>query len=184
MLTLNSKFAIRTAFTMMLPHAFVALRGVLYAFAFVLLWGWLAVSVRPLDERIPFAVPLLLRPAGAALAFLGGLLAAWCIATFIAKGRGTPAPFDPPRQFVATGPYRYVRNPMYIGGLGVLLGVGLFLGSPSIILLAGVFLVLAHLFVILYEEPTLNRRFGESCRQYKATVNRWLPRPDGSRFQR
>jgi protein-S-isoprenylcysteine O-methyltransferase Ste14 len=166
----------------MLQQAFVAVRGVLYACGFVLLWAWLAVSVRPFDARIPFTVSPLLGPVGVVVALLGALLAAWCIAAFIAKGRGTPAPFDPPREFVATGPYRYVRNPMYLGGLGVLLGAGLYLASPSIILLAGVFLALAHLFVIFYEEPTLARRFGESYQQYKAAVHRWLPRPHTARM--
>ena len=92
----------------------------------------------------------------------GALMTAWCIGTFVGKGQGTPAPFDPPREFVASGPYRYVRNPMYIGALGVILGAGLAAASPSIVALAGAFGLCAHLFVVLYEEPALEKRFGES----------------------
>ena len=88
----------------------------------------------------------------------------------------TPAPFDAPREFVAAGPYRYVRNPMYIGGFGVLLGAGLALQSPAIVGLAVLFLLLVHLLVLLYEEPVLDGRFGDPYRRYKSSVHRWLPR--------
>lgn len=155
---------------------FVAVRAVLVSLAFVLLWAWLAVSVQPLDAGLPFTIPVWVRPLGWALALAGALLALWCIGTFAARGRGTPAPFDPPREFVAAGPYRYVRNPMYIGGFGVILGAGLALGSPAIIGLAVLFLLLAHLLVLLYEEPALGSRFGDPYLHYKSSVHRWLPR--------
>ena len=154
----------------------VVLRAALYASAFVLLWAWLAALVQPLDARLPFTIPVWARPFGWALVLTGALLALWCIATFVARGRGTPAPFDPPREFVAAGPYRYVRNPMYIGGFGVLLGAGLVLGSPSILGSAVLFLLAMHLLVLLYEEPTLASRFGDPYRRYKSSVHRWLPR--------
>jgi protein-S-isoprenylcysteine O-methyltransferase Ste14 len=154
----------------------VVLRAVLYSAGFVLLWWWLAALVRPLDARLPFIVPVWGRPLGWALVFTGALLALWCISTFAGRGRGTPAPFDPPREFVAVGPYRYVRNPMYIGGFGVLLGGGLVLGSPSIAGLAALFLLLVHLLVWLYEEPALESRFGDPYLHYKSVVHRWLPR--------
>lgn len=120
----------------------------LNATGFVLLWAWLVVSVQPFDERLPFVVPTWLRPVGMVIGVAGALLAGWCIATFITSGQGTPAPFDPPREFVATGPYRYVRNPMYIGGQCVMLAAGLILASPSIVALAGAFWLCAHLFVV------------------------------------
>jgi protein-S-isoprenylcysteine O-methyltransferase Ste14 len=132
--------------------------------------------VQPLDARSPFAIPLWARPLGWALVVAGTVLVLWCIATFVARGRGTPAPFDPPREFVAAGPYRYVRNPMYIGGFGVLLGGGLTVRSPSIVGLAFLFLLLVHLLVLLYEEPALTSRFGEPYLHYKSSVHRWLPR--------
>ena len=152
------------------------LRAALYSSAFVLLWAWLAASVQPLDARLPFLIPAWARPLGWPLVLMGALLALWCIATFVARGRGTPAPFDPPREFVAAGPYRYVRNPMYIGGFGVLLGAGLILRSPSIVGLAFLFLLLTHLLVLLYEEPSLTSRFDGPYLQYKSSVHRWLPR--------
>lgn len=155
----------------------VALRGALYAAVFVLLWGWLGVSLMPLDERIPIRIPAWLRPVGSVVVVFGGALLVACVATFIVSGRGTPAPFDPPRRVVAHGPYGYARNPMYVGALTTIAGAGLILRSPSLLGLAILFALLAHLFVILYEEPTLERRFGEEYRRYKATVPRWIPRP-------
>jgi protein-S-isoprenylcysteine O-methyltransferase Ste14 len=155
---------------------FLALRSAIWAAVFVLLWWWLAASVRPLDDRMPFAVPDWARPIGVAVGIAGALLTAWCVVTFATRGKGTPAPFDPPREFVASGPYRYVRNPMYIGGFGVLLGAGLILQSPAIVGLSALFLLIFHLFALLYEEPALTRRFGDSYLRYKSSVRRWLPR--------
>jgi protein-S-isoprenylcysteine O-methyltransferase Ste14 len=132
--------------------------------------------VQRYDERLPFAVPSSLRVAGIVVGVAGALLAASSIVTFIWRGRGTPAPFDPPRDFVASGPYRYTRNPMYLGAAAVLLGAGLIVASPAIVVLAGFFLLVTHFFVLLYEEPTLTSRFGESYQRYRATVNRWWPR--------
>jgi protein-S-isoprenylcysteine O-methyltransferase Ste14 len=109
----------------LLSKSSTILRGVVYSAAFVWLWTWLAISVRSLDAQLPVSLPTWLRPLGFVLASVGALLAGICIATFVTKGRGTPAPFDPPREFVASGPYRYVRNPMYVGGTAVILGAGL-----------------------------------------------------------
>jgi len=153
----------------------LVLRAVLYSAAFVLLWAWLAASVRPFDARLPFTIPAWVFPLGLILAFAGSLIALWCIVTFVARARGTPAPFDPPREFVAAGPYRYVRNPMYVGAFGILVGAGLIVQSPSVIGLAILFLLFTHLLVVLYEEPSLTRRFGDPYRRYKSTVHRWLP---------
>jgi protein-S-isoprenylcysteine O-methyltransferase Ste14 len=162
-----------------ISRVLVLLRAVLYSAGFITLWWWLAVLVRPLDARLTFTFPVWVRLLGLAPSLLGALLVLWCIGTFVTRGRGTPAPFDPPREFVATGPYRYVRNPMYIGGFGVLVGGGLALGSPSILGLAVVYLILLHLLVWLYEEPSLESRFGDPYRRYKSTVHRWIPRSHG-----
>jgi len=160
----------------LLSKSFTVLRGLIYSAAFIWLWTWVAVLVRPLDARLPVTIPLWIRPVGWVLALAGGLLAAICIATFLTKGRGTPAPFDPPRQFVASGPYRYVRNPMYVGAAAVILGSGLIVASPSIVLLALAFNLVMHLFVVLYEEPALTDKFGASYQQYRSSVHRWLIR--------
>jgi len=162
-------------------QAFVALRAILYGTGFVLLWTWLALASRRYDTALAVAWPAWLHPVGLAVAGAGALLAASCIAVFVSRGRGTPAPFDAPRVFVASGPYRYVRNPMYVGALAVLLGSGLASDSPSILLLALLFGLLMHGFVVLYEEPALDRRFGASYRDFTAQVNRWWPRAPRAR---
>jgi len=156
--------------------AFVAIRAILWAAAFILLWGWLAVSARRYDARISIEVPPAARIPGIALMIPGGLLVLACVGSFVLRGQGTPAPFDPPRVFVATGPYRYVRNPMYLGAGVFLLGFGLFEGSPSILLLTAAAWVVAQIFLIVYEEPDLEDRFGSSYTDYKKAVHRWIPR--------
>ena len=118
----------------------------------------------------------LLKVAGALVGVAGGALALWCILAFAFVGKGTPAPFDPPRRLVVAGPYRYVRNPMYIGAGLALAGAAMFYGSLPLLGYTGLFLLVTHAFVVFYEEPTLARLFGEQYRAYRARVHRWLPR--------
>jgi protein-S-isoprenylcysteine O-methyltransferase Ste14 len=92
-------------------------------------------------------------------------------------GLGTPGPWDAPRRFVATGPYRWVRNPIYVGVILVINGEAwLFLSVPLVVygVVAAIFF---HLFVLGYEEPTLRQKFGETYVEYLRTVPRWIPRP-------
>ena len=112
---------------------------------------------------------LLLMAIGAA-----GLL--WCIWNFFSTGRGTISPIDPPKHLVVLGLYRYSRNPMYVSVLIILLGEAIFFRSMPILIEAGVFIILASLFVVAYEERILRRRFGESYERYLQTVGRWVPR--------
>jgi protein-S-isoprenylcysteine O-methyltransferase Ste14 len=112
---------------------------------------------------------------GGLLTAVGAALAVWCIATFVVAGRGTPAPFDPPRRVVSSGPYRYVRNPMYLGAAIALAGGALFYGSWALLGYAAAFLVLMHAFVVLYEEPTLKAAFGDDYSAYCRQVKRWWP---------
>src|SRR5208283_1846755 len=91
---------------------------------------------------------------------LGAAIAVWCVVTFVWIGKGTPAPFDPPRRLVVRGPYRFVRNPMYIGGALALAGAVLFYHSLFLLAYVCIFLLAACLFVLFYEEPTLRRTFG------------------------
>ncbi len=114
--------------------------------------------------------------AGAALIVVGLAIGSWCTWEFIFSGRGTPNPLDPPRFLVAGGLYRYVRNPMYIGVLAIILGEGLWFGSLAIVLYTGVVFLVFNLFVFLYEEPTLRRMFGAAYEQYCTSVPRWWPR--------
>ena len=96
--------------------------------------------------------------------------------TFAFIGKGTPAPFDAPRRHVIRGPYRFVRNPMYIGAGITLAGAALFYQSLSILIYAGLFFLATHLFVVLYEEPTLRQTFGSKYEAYCRQVRRWWPK--------
>ena len=113
----------------------------------------------------------------AAVIVLGASLYFWCLWAFAIIGRGTPGPWDPPRRFVAAGPYRWVRNPMYISALLVVVGEAWLFGSLPLLVYAGAAAIFFHLFVIGYEEVALGRRFGETYAEYRRTVPRWLPRP-------
>ncbi len=113
---------------------------------------------------------------GLALVVLGGALAIWCILTFAIVGKGTPAPFDPPRKLVAAGPYRWIRNPMYAGAGTALCGAALFYQSAALVAFAAGFFVVTHLFVVLYEEPKLERTFGARYADYRNAVPRWRPK--------
>ena len=157
-------------------RAFTALRATLYASVFIFGWGWLGFAVRPLDVSLGGPLPSWLPPVGAALFVVGASLALSCVVLFVSRGRGTPAPFDAPREFVAVGPYRWTRNPMYVGGFGMLLGLAFVLRSPAVLLLVAAAAAVIHLFVVVYEEPTLRRQFGQAYEEYTRRVNRWLPR--------
>jgi protein-S-isoprenylcysteine O-methyltransferase Ste14 len=113
---------------------------------------------------------------GGALAAAGAVLAVSCILAFAFIGRGTPAPFDPPRRLVVRGPYRFVRNPMYIGASAALLGAALYYESLPLVGYVAVFLLATYLFVRVYEEPVLRRTFGDEYEEYCRRVGRWWPR--------
>jgi protein-S-isoprenylcysteine O-methyltransferase Ste14 len=113
--------------------------------------------------------------AGGVLVVLGSVLTLWCVLTFARTGRGTPAPFDPPRRLVVRGPYRFVRNPMYLGAGAALAGAALFYRSPALLAYAALFFVATHLFVVGYEEPVLRRTFGAEYDAYCRRVRRWRP---------
>ena len=110
------------------------------------------------------------------MAGVGLLLALWTARLLIAVGKGTPAPWDPPRKLVVFGPYRYVWNPMITGVLLVLAGEALFFGSWPIVCWLLVFYLIHALYLLRFEEPGLERRYGEDYREYKVNVPRWLPR--------
>jgi len=107
---------------------------------------------------------------------IGGLVAAWCVLAFFTLGHGTPDPNDPPMALVTSGLYRRTRNPMYIGGLLIVLGHWLYFQSWLLLAyLALVFLLFHHL-VIFYEEPHMRRQFGEAYERYCKQVPRWIGR--------
>jgi len=97
-------------------------------------------------------------------------------ARFAIQGLGTPAPVAPPQHLVVTGLYRCVRNPMYVGVSSLILGQGLLFGSIRILEYGLVVWLAFFLFVLLYEEPALRRKFGDEYRKFCAQVPRWIPR--------
>ena len=103
-----------------------------------------------------------------------GLLS--CVRDFYAAGRGTLAPWDPPRHLVRVGVYRWVRNPMYLCVITLVLGWALWYGSGGVALYGALLGPGFHLRVIFHEEPWLDRQFGESWRAYRGSVPRWIPR--------
>lgn len=155
---------------------FVLVRALVYAALFV---GIVLVYVpASILSQVGIARPFSLgfiQIAGIIVGLAGAATALWCVITFAAVGRGTPAPFDPPRQLVTQGPYRFVRNPMYIGARTALGGAALYYESLSLLIYAALFFLVTHLFVIWYEEPTLRKAFIEEYEIYSRQVRRWLP---------
>ena len=112
---------------------------------------------------------------------LGGLLvvAGWavllsCAREFAVRGKGTPGPWDAPRQLVITGLYRFTRNPMYVAVLTAILGQAIWFQSRQICWYALIVAIAIQLMVVLYEEPTLQRDFGAQYTEYRRRVRRWL----------
>jgi protein-S-isoprenylcysteine O-methyltransferase Ste14 len=106
----------------------------------------------------------------------GAVILLWSFWNFLMQGRGTPAPIDPPKEMVAAGFYRYVRNPMYVGVLAIIIGHFLWFGYWNLLIYAMIVFLAFHTFVTYYEEPTLKRKFGASYENYLKEVPRWLPR--------
>ena len=107
---------------------------------------------------------------------IGGLILLWSFWNFLVQGRGTPAPMDPPKELVAVGFYRYIRNPMYVGIILILIGHFLWFKFWWLLAYAAFAFLATHLFVTLYEEPTLKRKFGVAYGNYLKRVPRWIPR--------
>jgi len=154
---------------------FAAVRTIAFATAFVWLWATVGLWARQFDPLFGGALPSWTWPLGAAALTAGVPLALTCMALFAVRGKGTPAPFDPPRTLVAFGPYRAVRNPMYVGAWLTIVGFALIARSIGVLVFAFAWLLLVHLFVIFYEEPALTEKFGATYDKYRATVPRWIP---------
>ncbi len=124
--------------------------------------------VSPLEWRV-------LQYLGMSLLLLGLMIYLRCLIDFMLIGKGTPAPIDPPKQLVVKGLYRFVRNPMYLGVISTLLGIATFFASIPLLVYTAIVWVGFHLFILLYEEPTLRRKFGKSYERYCGSIHRWLP---------
>lgn len=127
------------------------------------------VSVPSLDSwsRYQYAATLLLVTGAAIL-----LKSIW---SFARVGRGTLAPFDETERLIVVGLYRYVRNPMYVGVIAILLAESWFFWSGQLLLYAGMCFIVANILVIGYEENRLKYKYGEEFRRYCEHVGRWLP---------
>lgn len=156
---------------------FILMRALTYAALFtgvVLLLlpsrvlGWAGIAVPG-----AFGLP---QAAGTVLAIGGAAVALWSVLAFAVIGRGTPAPFDAPRRLVVRGPYRYVRNPMYLGAALALVGAACAFESLALFGYAAAFVAAFTLFAVFFEEPTLRRAFGREYEDYCRRVHRWRPR--------
>ena len=145
---------------------------------------WQAVfAFLALPGVIAFVVPaLVLRPAhGAALhrigmipIVIGTVLLLWCVRDFYVAGRGTLAPWTPPRRLVAVGLYRFSRNPMYIAVITVLIGWAVMFQTTALVIYAVCVTIAFHLRVVLAEEPFLARTHGTQWDEYRSRVPRWF----------
>ena len=160
----------------MAARLFALARAAVVSVVFVSLWTWFAPRWIAFDRHVAVA-PKLTLPAAILMA-IGAAIMLRCIWDFAWTGRGTPAPFDPPRALVVRGLYRWVRNPMYVG-MGIFLtGEALALEpiTRQMLILIAVLWATVTLFILIYEEPTLRRLFGDDYRDYCRHVRRWLPR--------
>jgi protein-S-isoprenylcysteine O-methyltransferase Ste14 len=155
--------------TILKAHMF----AVLVIGTFLGLLPWLAIVIfgygrLQLNSTVAITLGVILAAAGASLSYS-------CMIVFIARGRGTAFPTDPPKEFVAAGPYRYTRNPMYVGNIIGGIGIGFLLQSGTYLVYVVVLAVVCHLYIVRSEEPALRVRFGDSYKDYCAKINRWLP---------
>jgi protein-S-isoprenylcysteine O-methyltransferase Ste14 len=127
--------------------------------------GWMASGA-------PFAVQL----AGAVLLAAGIAVLAHTVVRFVVEGLGTPFPGAPTQNLVIGGLYRYVRNPMYLAVIAIIVGQAAILGSAILVVYAVIVFGTVASFVYLYEEPTLSREYGEQYAEYRSAVRGWLPR--------
>lgn len=133
---------------------------------------------QPLNFLCGFEFPKAWAPFGMGIFFaVTGILLAWkTVSLFFTVGDGTPAPWAPPKHFVVKGPYCYVRNPMIISVLLMLLSEAIFFGSFPILIWCVFFWIMNTIYFIWFEEPSLVMRFGNEYKKYKKNVRRWLPR--------
>ena len=107
---------------------------------------------------------------------IGGVILLWSFWNFLREGRGTPAPVDPPKELVAVGFYRYVRNPMYVGILAMIIGHFLRFGYWNLLVYLVIVFISFYSFVTFYEEPALKKKFGAAYEDYLRRVPGWIPR--------
>ena len=120
--------------------------------------------------------PPIVKWVGLALGIAGTIALIECFARFALKGVGTPAPVAPTKHLVVSGLYRYVRNPMYVAVVAIIIAQAMWFASVGVLIYAAVIWAAVTAFVMIYEEPTLARTFGDEYAIYRANVRRWIPR--------
>jgi protein-S-isoprenylcysteine O-methyltransferase Ste14 len=128
------------------------------------------------EFQLPFPGVELTRFVGAALILAGVAGLVDSFVRFALQGLGTPAPIAPPQHLVVTGLYRYVRNPMYVAVVAVILGQAILFGDWRLMTYGGLMWLAFHAFVLTYEEPVLAQKFGAQYEDFRANVPRWIPR--------
>ncbi len=126
-------------------------------------------KIKAFEEQIRHAIGGVMSTIGIIVALGGALMLA-------VRGRGTPAPFNPPQRFVAGGLYKWCRNPVMLANVIALFGYSVYFGSWTLLVYALLFWLVSHLFILFYEEPNLLDRFGDDYRRYMETTPRWWPR--------
>lgn len=134
-----------------------------------------------LPGMVAFVIPWLMRPRGGVMHPLGFLplglgivVLLWCVRDFYVAGKGTLAPWSPPKNLVTVGLYRRSRNPMYVGVLTILVGWATLFGTRNLWIYAAFMAVVFHLRVLFYEEPWLSRTHGDAWTTYRARTSRWF----------
>jgi protein-S-isoprenylcysteine O-methyltransferase Ste14 len=143
----------------------IGMPGVMAVLAPYWLTGW--------DGSDP---PLALQVAGVALLAAGAAVLAHTVIRFVVEGLGTPFPGAPTENLVVGGLYRYVRNPMYLAVIAIVLGQAAILGRVVLVVYAAILWAVVASFVSFYEEPTLSERYGAQYDAYRRAVRGWWPR--------
>jgi protein-S-isoprenylcysteine O-methyltransferase Ste14 len=146
--------------------------------AFLVLPGMVAFAIPAWIAGVPFRRPEFsaAAAAGAVPFAIGVAVLVWCVRDFYVAGRGTLAPWDPPKHLVTVGLYRWSRNPIYVGVILILIGWTAMFRLPVLAVYAAGVFVLFHLRVLVHEEPFLKRTHGDEWQRYRSRVPRWLGR--------
>jgi protein-S-isoprenylcysteine O-methyltransferase Ste14 len=142
--------------------------------AAVIFLGLVTDRVLPIPELLPGNPGSVV---GWVLLVPGAALCGWCVLNF-RRAKGTPVPFNPPKELIVTGPYLWMRNPMVTGVFIGLFGIGFILHSVSIVFIWTPLYILAHVIELKrVEEPELELRFGAAYAEYRKSVPMFIPRP-------